>query len=114
MNNKVTFERNALISGTVFSKEIIAKGNEVLKATISWIDPAATPFTSDQDLQNNHASRLVNDLDPCIIDTQTNNITYPWKLAINNTMANATKEDNTVDNVAHVWIDTLLLEENIG
>lgn len=105
VNNNVTFERNALISGTVFSKEVIAKGNEALKATISWIDPAATPFTSDQDLQNNHASRLVNDLDLRIIDTQTNNIIYPWKLDINNPMVNATKGDNTVDNVEQVLVD---------
>lgn len=105
-DNKVIFERNLLTSGVKFTKEITAKGSEPLKATISWIDPAGTPFTSDIDLQTNHASMLVNDLDLRIIDTTNNTIYYPWRLDINNPMAAATQADNTVDNVEQVLLNS--------
>lgn len=105
-DNKVIFERNLLTSGVKFTKEIVAKGSEPLKATISWIDPAGTPFTSDIDLQTNHTSMLVNDLDLRIIDTTNNTIYYPWRLDINNPMAAATQADNTVDNVEQVLLNS--------
>lgn len=105
-DNKIIFERNLLTSGVKFTKEITAKGSEPLKATISWIDPAGTPFTSDIDLQTNHASMLVNDLDLRIIDTTNNTIYYPWRLDINNPMAAATQADNTVDNVEQVLLNS--------
>jgi hypothetical protein len=88
-----------------FTKEITAVANEPIKATISWDSPG-TPFTSDIDLQNNHSSMLVNDLDLRIIDTTNNTIYYPWKLDISNPMDAATKGDNLVDNVEQVLIDT--------
>ena len=103
-NKKAYFERNLLNSGVKFSKVITSKAGEPLKATISWVDPAATPFTTDYDLQNNHASRLINDLDLRIIDNTTGAIYYPWKLDINNPMANATQGDNLVDNVEQVLL----------
>ena len=105
-NNKAYFQRNSLTSGVKFTKTITAKAGEPLKATISWIDPAAVPFTTDNDLQNNNTSRLVNDLDLRIIDTTTNTIYYPWRLNIANPMANATLGDNTVDNIEQVLLET--------
>ncbi|MEZ7508814.1 S8 family peptidase [Cloacibacterium sp. Arc13] len=105
-NKKVYFERNSLTSGVKFTKTITAKTGEPLKATISWIDPAAVPFTTDNDLQNNTSSRLVNDLDLRIIDTTTNTIYYPWKLNVASPMDNATKGDNTVDNVEQILLET--------
>lgn len=104
-NNKVIFERNSLTSGVKFIKEIYAIANEPIKATISWIDPAAVPFTTVGDLFNNNASRLVNDLDIKIIDTTNNNIYYPWKLDVNAPLAAAAKADNTVDNIEQVLIE---------
>lgn len=105
-NNKVIFERNLLTSGVKFTKEITANGTEPLKATISWVDPAGIPFTSDNDLQNNTSSKLVNDIDLRIIDTTNNTIYYPWKLNAINPMAAATQGDNTVDNVEQVLLNT--------
>ena len=105
-NKKAYFERNTLTSGVKFTKTITAKAGESLKATISWIDPAAVPFTTDNDLQNNTTSRLVNDLDLRIIDTTTNTIYYPWKLNVASPMDNATKGDNTVDNVEQILLET--------
>lgn len=101
--NQVIFERNNLTSGSVFTKEFIA-GTLPIKASISWIDPAATPFTSDNDLQNNHTTRIVNDLDLRIVDTVDNSVYYPYKLDVNNPMAAATTGDNTVDNVEQINI----------
>lgn len=104
-DKKAYFERNSLSSGVNFTKDVKAKTGEPLKVTLSWIDPAAVPFTSDNDLQNNHASRLINDLDVRIIDTTNNTTYYPWKLNINDPMANATTGDNTVDNVEQIVIN---------
>lgn len=103
-DKKAYFQRNLLTSGNTFSKTITSKSGEPLKASISWVDPAAVPFTTFNDLQNNHSSRLVNDLDLRIIDTTNNTIYYPWKLDVNNPMNYATKGDNTVDNVEQVLI----------
>lgn len=103
-DKKAYFERNLLNSGVKFSKVITSKAGEPLKATISWVDPAATPFTTDDDLQNNNASRLVNDLDLRIIDNITGVTYFPWKLNIADPMANATQGDNLVDNVEQVLL----------
>ncbi len=104
--NKAIFERNSLSSGVVYSKEVYGKTGESLKASISWVDPAATPFTTDVDLQSNNSSRLINDLDLRIIDTTDNTVYYPWKLDISNPMASATKGDNLVDNVEQVLLES--------
>ncbi|MPT32755.1 MAG: T9SS type A sorting domain-containing protein [Chryseobacterium sp.] len=108
--NKLTedavFSRNTLQSGNVFTKEIQATGSEPLKVSISWLDPAIVPFTTDDDMQNNHASRLVNDLDLRVVEVSSGTTYYPWKLDISNPNANATKGDNTVDNVEQVVIDS--------
>lgn len=107
--NKLTedsyLEKNNLQSGVSFIKEIKATGNEPLKVSISWTDPAITPFTTDIDLQQNHTSRIVNDLDLRVIEIGSGTTYYPWKLDVNNPNANATKGDNTVDNVEQVIID---------
>ncbi|UQB67262.1 S8 family peptidase [Epilithonimonas zeae] len=98
-------EKQTLTSGQPFTKQIKATGTEPLKVSISWVDPAITPFTSDTDLQNNHTSRIVNDLDLRVVEVGTGTIYYPWRLDINDPNANATKGDNTVDNVEQIVID---------
>ena len=103
--NKVIFERNLLNSGVEYTREIKAGEGQPLKASISWVDPAGIPFITDDDMQNNHSSKIINDLDLRIVDTVTNEVYYPWKLDVSNPMAPATKGDNTVDNVEQVLID---------
>ncbi len=103
-NDSAILERNSLTSGNVYSKTVVAKEGESIKASLSWVDPAAEPFTTDYDLQNNHSSKLVNDLDIRIIDTQTNQVYYPWKLNIDNPMAYATTGDNLVDNLEQIVV----------
>jgi hypothetical protein len=87
-DKKAYFERNLLNSGVKFTKTITAKAGEPLKATISWVDPAATPFNTYEDIQNNHSSMIVNDLDLRIIDTTTNTTYHPLKHLIQQSCLN--------------------------
>lgn len=106
-NNVVIFDNEVLASGIINQKTVQASGNEPLKVTISWIDPAFTNLpTTMAAAYNDRTSKLINDLDLRIIDTVTNTIYYPWKLDANAPMTPATKADNTVDNVEQVIIDT--------
>ncbi len=105
LTEDAVFNRNTLQSGNTFTKEVQATGTEPLKVSISWVDPAAVFFTTDEDAQNNHASRLVNDLDLRVVEVSSGAIYYPWRLDISNPTANATKGDNTVDNVEQIVID---------
>ncbi|WP_297983315.1 S8 family peptidase [uncultured Chryseobacterium sp.] len=102
-DNKVTFERNTLTSGSPYTKQIVSDGTP-LKATISWVDPAAVPV-ADNLIATDLSSRIINDLDLRIVDTSDNSVYYPWKLDNTNFNANAIKGDNTVDNVEQVLID---------
>ncbi|WP_326982865.1 S8 family serine peptidase [Chryseobacterium sp. MYb264] len=107
-NNTILFNDETLTSGTSNQKTLIASGTEPLKVTISWIDPAYVipdNLTYD-DVYNNRSSRLINDLDLRIVDTETNVVYQPWKLNPLNPTAAATKGDNTVDNIEQVVIDT--------
>lgn len=106
-NNSVIFNNEILNSGIPNTKTVTTLGTEPLKVTISWIDPAFTNLpATDLAGYNDRTSRLINDLDLRIIDTETN-ITYlPWKLNANNPMTPATNGDNTVDNVEQIVINT--------
>ncbi|MBL3546295.1 S8 family peptidase [Chryseobacterium sp. KMC2] len=110
-NNSVIFNNETLTSGITNTRTVTASGSEPLKVTISWIDPAYTNFDDSDNaswtpLYNNRASRLVNDLDLRIIDTENNTVYMPWKLDANSPMTPATKGDNKVDNVEQVVINT--------
>lgn len=104
--NKIIFERKILNSGTAIAQNIIAKAGNPIKVSISWIDPAAVPFTTVNKLFYDTTSRLVNDLDLRITDTVTGEIYYPWKLSIADPLADAQQGDNTVDNIEQVLIQT--------
>lgn len=105
LNEDAYFERSNLQSGVSFTKEIKATATEPLKVSISWVDPAIAFFTSDIDLQQNHSSRIVNDLDLRVVEVGSGTVYYPWKLDVSDPNANATKGDNTVDNVEQIVID---------
>lgn len=111
LNEDAYFDKDSLQSGIKFTKEITARGNEPLKVSISWIDPAIASFTTDIDLQQNTTSRIVNDLDLRVVEVSSGNVYYPWKLDVSNPNANATKGDNTVDNVEQIIIDNPLANE---
>ncbi|GAB0155936.1 hypothetical protein CHRYSEOSP005_11980 [Chryseobacterium sp. Alg-005] len=112
-NGTVIFNDESLTSGVPNKKLVKASGNEPLKVTISWIDPAFTNFpTTYQAIHNNRTSRLINDLDLRVIDTTTNTIYYPWRLNAASPNTPATKADNTVDNVEQVVIDAPVTGRN--
>ena len=105
LNEDAYLEKNNLQSGIKFTKQVKASGSEPLKVSVSWVDPAIAYFTNDTDLQQNNSSRLVNDLDVRVIDEANGSVYFPWKLDISNPNANATKGDNSVDNVEQIVID---------
>lgn len=104
-NNLNTFERRSLTSGVPYTKIVKAVTGKPLKVSISWIDPAGTPFVTSNDLQNNRSSMIVNDMDVKVVDMVTNQEYFPWKLDALNPVAAATKGNNTVDNIEQVLID---------
>jgi len=105
-NNSVIFKDETLTSGNLNEKLLVASGTAPLKITISWIDPAFTNLPSSfSDAYNNRSSRLINDLDLRVIDTNTNTTYFPWKLDPDNPNSPAIKADNTVDNVEQVILD---------
>jgi len=80
---------------------VIAKGNEPLKATITWIDPSGTPVSPSLNPQN---LMLVNDLDLRIIgDNQE--VFKPFVLDPANPNHEATTGDNFRDNVEMVILE---------
>lgn len=104
-NNEIIFTRNEKVSGTNFEKLISAKGNEELKATITWIDPPTSNYqTSIAGMISDTSSKLINDLDIRLIDTETNEEYLPWKLDLSDVTGAAIKGDNTVDNIEQILI----------
>lgn len=89
-----------LANGGTYNLNFKALGDQPIKATIAWLDPAGTPLT--QLVLNDRTPKLVNDLDLRI--TQGGTTYYPWKLDPDNPAAAATQEDNIVDNLEQVYI----------
>lgn len=111
-NNEDFFERNVKQSGVNYEKIVSAKDNEELKVTITWLDPAPAYTSSLPGILNDTSSKLVNDLDLRIIDTETNEVYMPWKLDLSNVTGAAVKGDNTVDNVEQVVIKNPIAGRN--
>lgn len=91
-----------------YSQTIEADGNETLKVTIAWTDPAAESQVSLggpglSELIVDDSPVLVNDLDLRITDSQ-GNIFYPWRLNSDFDGSPLNDGDNAVDNVEQVVI----------
>ena len=100
--NENAFSNNFTINdGSSYTMEVTATGDEPLKATIAWLDPAGTPLP--ELALNDRTPMLVNDLDLRI--TNGGNTFYPWKLDPESPSSPATQEDNAVDNVEQVFIE---------
>ena len=77
-------------------------GEDDIRATICWTDPAGTPVAASVDPDN---SMLVNDLDIRLI-SENREIFYPWKLDKDSPADAATQDsDNAVDNVEQIFIE---------
>ncbi|MFH1119360.1 MAG: S8 family serine peptidase [Bacteroidota bacterium] len=84
-----------LSQGDTIRIPVYASGSQPLVSTISWTDRPSNYFTS---YINDPTPVLVNDLDIRII-SESNVVSYPWKLDVNNPSAAATSGDNIVDNI---------------
>ena len=85
-----------------YTVDVVALGDEPLKVSVAWLDPAGTPFP---DLMlNDRTPMLVNDLDVRV--TNGGDTFYPWKLNPDSPAAAATQADNTVDNLEQVFIQS--------
>jgi hypothetical protein len=97
---KSLISENSLQQGQKQTFTVVASGNDVLSATISWTDPEGTP-NADGTI-NSRTPKLVNDLDIRISDGAT---TYnPWVLNPDAPSAAATTGDNIRDNIEQVYI----------
>ena len=110
-NDEAKFERFVFKNGDKITYEVYGKEKTPLKASISWIDPAANIVEDDgsnliyERLVNDNANKLVNDFDLRVIDTETNQVYYPWKLDADHPRSPALKGDNTVDNTEQVLVE---------
>lgn len=109
-NQEAIFENITFANGFLKVYEVYGKENSPIKASISWIDPAANFVNGDTeqfwyDFVNDTSNKLVNDFDVRIIDTVTNEIFFPWKLDAVAPRSAALKGDNSVDNVEQVFIE---------
>jgi len=104
-NGNDYLEKNTKISGVDYQKVVVAKPGEKIKVTLSWVDPAAVYLPSVMDRVDDTSSKLVNDFDLRIIDMQTNQVYYPWKLDLSDVTGAAVKGDNLVDNIEQITIN---------
>lgn len=108
-NNNVIFEEKSLENKDKHEFFLESDGKQPLKVSITWIDPPYYRPYNDltwKEIHNYKTSTLVNDLDLRIINTETKEVFYPWKLDADNPMSPALKGDNIVDNVEQVLIET--------
>lgn len=101
VNENSILGNEILNNGEVRNFQVTSNGEEPLKVSIAWLDPAGTPLP--QVLLNDRTPMLVNDLDLRVTDG--NDTYFPWRLNPDNPSAAATQEDNTVDNLEQVWIE---------
>lgn len=99
-NTGQLIQENVLNNGATFSLPVVASGDGVLRATISWTDPKAETVEPVGTALDNPAKKLVNDLDIVIKKGAT--VYRPWILSPAAPSAAATRGDNTLDNVEKV------------
>lgn len=105
---KAVFEEHNLLNYQQIEYDLYHDGTEPLLATICWTDPATNPVEISESI----IPVLVNDLDLRIINSNTNEIYYPWR--INKSWSNiyTTKGDNDVDPIEQVVLPGLALAGN--
>lgn len=109
-NQNAITENRKLLDGNTHTITVTAKGEEPIKVSIAWIDPAGEGVPQNAVPLNDRTPKLVNDLDLRVNDGTT---TYsPWKLDPENPAAAATQEDNFVDNLEQVYIESPVAGQN--
>lgn len=100
-------QQQTLNNGATYKVDVVASGKNQLKVSICWTDPPGDVNSSNP--VNDRSKKLVHDLD--IRVKRGNRIFYPWKLTVNNPSLPATKEDNDLDNVEVIEIDSTIAGE---
>ncbi len=93
------FVETSLSPADTFTYEITSDGDQAIRATLCWTDPAAEVLPP---ALNDRSPRLVNDLDLRIIATSgpdSGTVYEPFLLSPENPSAEAVTGDNIVDNV---------------
>jgi Subtilase family/Secretion system C-terminal sorting domain len=105
-DNEHYYEEASLANGATYSKNVVAKGGP-MKVTIAWTDKPGIATAAG--VKNDRTAKLIHDLDLRIYDLATNTVIaeLPWKLDALNPTANATRGDNTVDNVEQILTGVL-------
>jgi hypothetical protein len=98
-NHKIL--ENELANTDSFELVLYADGSEPLKATIAWMDKAATVSPS---ALNPETIKLINDLDLRIERINNGAISEPWVMDPSNPAAPAFRGDNIRDNVEQVFV----------
>ncbi len=91
----------SLNNGETFEMDVTPSANKPLVVTIAWNDPAG-PAMSGTDIQ---IPVLVNNLDLKIVNVNTNEVYYPWRLVRSWTTTGsgiAEKAENNADNIEKV------------
>lgn len=91
-----------LTPGGLFSRQIVAQGNEPLIVTICWTDPEGPATAVVPGSLNNRTPKLVNDLDLRVSDGQIEQ--FPFVLNPTQPGRAATRGDNRLDNVEQVYV----------
>jgi subtilisin family serine protease len=99
LQNSPLIKEINLLQGASYEYQVMSNGQQPLKVTIAWIDPAATASLPEL---NNRTPKLVNDLDLRI--EGPGGIHLPWILDPENPANAAAKGDNFRDNVEQVLI----------
>jgi hypothetical protein len=92
----------SLISGSTYTRSIVAQGNEPLIVTLSWTDPEGTATSIVPSSVDSRTPKLVNDLDVRLSDGQQTIL--PFVLDPNNPAQAASRGDNIRDNVEQIYI----------
>ncbi|QDK82875.1 S8 family serine peptidase [Spirosoma sp. KCTC 42546] len=92
----------SLTPGGIYSRSIVAQGNEPLIVTLSWTDPEGTATSVVPSSVDSQTPKLVNDLDLRISDGQQTNL--PFVLDPARPALPASRGDNVRDNVEQVYI----------
>lgn len=99
--NGIGIQELVLQNSGSYQLNVVSNGNEPLKATIAWTDPAGKALAP---ALNPETPALVHDLDLSISGSEKK--FFPWKLNKNNPSAPATQNSkNHVDNVEVVFLE---------
>lgn len=101
-NKYSLIEEKVLQNNATETIEVVASGNEPLRVTMVWTDPAPKNLPN-ANILNDRTKVLVNDLDIKVV--KNGQTFYPWKLDPANPNNPATQGDNTVDNVEQILIE---------